>query len=208
VTLGPFVYVSLQNLHLRGAAEAIPVGNLALVGTVALQVLLAVGVVSFLYRRGWRLSHITLAFERADVWRALVIALATFATNALSRLVLYLLSPAAASDISSIHFTGTVSGWVIALAVVIDPLFEEALFLGYTITALERYGVAVAAVTSVGLRALVHAYQGPLAVVTIAPVGAVFLYFYLRRRSIWPIVLAHAAIDTVGLVVTSRLSPT
>jgi len=206
-TLGPFIYMSFHRLRVRAGGDVIPVTNRALVLSLSIQVLLALVVGAFLYRRGWRVRQVSLPLEPRDGWRALGIMLAVFAINALSHLALYLASPVTAAEVSAVHFSGAVSGWMIALAVLIDPVFEEALFLGYTITALERYGLPFAALASVGLRALVHAYQGPLAVVTIAPWGAVFLYFYLRRRSIWPIVLAHAGIDTIALLLTNRFWP-
>ena len=48
--------------------------------------------------------------------------------------------------------------------------------------------------------ALVHAYQGPMAVIGILPLGLVFTYYFARSRRLWPAVVAHMIFDTIGLL--------
>ena len=48
------------------------------------------------------------------------------------------------------------------------------------------------------VRLLYHTYQGPLAIVTILPLGLIFAAVYLKWRNLWPLVLAHTAFNVAG----------
>jgi len=63
-----------------------------------------------------------------------------------------------------------------------------------------RFGPSVALWASVMLRVLVHAYQGPLAVVGILPLGLVFTCYFARSKRLWPVIVAHIIQDTIGLM--------
>jgi membrane protease YdiL (CAAX protease family) len=52
---------------------------------------------------------------------------------------------------------------------------------------------------SAALRLLAHGYQGPLALVTVLPVGILFTLYYARTWRIWPVIVAHAFQDTLAL---------
>jgi membrane protease YdiL (CAAX protease family) len=83
-------------------------------------------------------------------------------------------------------------------------VFEELLWLGLGLAAFRRLGIVPAAAVSVGLRLLAHAYQGPLALVTVLPIGVLFTAYYIRTRRLWPIVVAHAFQDTLALSLLAR----
>jgi membrane protease YdiL (CAAX protease family) len=53
---------------------------------------------------------------------------------------------------------------------------------------------------------LAHAYQGPLAVVTVVPIGILFTAYYLRTRRLWPVVVAHAFQDILALEILRHVS--
>jgi membrane protease YdiL (CAAX protease family) len=89
--------------------------------------------------------------------------------------------------------------WVAAGFSIFNAVFEELLWLGLGFAAFRRFGDGLAATISVGLRLLAHRYQGPLALVTVLPVGLLFTLYYLRTRRIWPVVVAHAFQDTLAL---------
>ena len=95
--------------------------------------------------------------------------------------------------------TGTVPALLVVAVTVINPVFEEFLWLGYGVNALERFGLGGACVISVALRTLVHAYQGAMAVVGILPLGIVMTLYYAGTRRLWPVIVAHAILDAIAL---------
>jgi membrane protease YdiL (CAAX protease family) len=46
-----------------------------------------------------------------------------------------------------------------------------------------------------------HLYQGVLGALTIAPVGLLFAYWYVRSGRLWPLIVAHGLIDFIGLTI-------
>jgi membrane protease YdiL (CAAX protease family) len=54
------------------------------------------------------------------------------------------------------------------------------------------------------LRFAYHLYQGPLASISILPLGFVFAAMFWRWRNIWPLVVAHTIANVVSLLVTPR----
>jgi membrane protease YdiL (CAAX protease family) len=65
---------------------------------------------------------------------------------------------------------------------------------------LRPFGNAAAILGSAGLRTLLHAYQGAMALVSILPLGLVFTIYYARSRRIWPVIVAHMLFDVVALL--------
>lgn len=83
---------------------------------------------------------------------------------------------------------------------------EELLFRGFLLGRLRALlggglGVGiVAAFVQALLFGLAHAYQGPTGILATGLIGLVFGLLYLRLRTLWPLVIAHGLIDTVGLL--------
>jgi membrane protease YdiL (CAAX protease family) len=84
---------------------------------------------------------------------------------------------------------------------VVNGVFEEVFVAGYAITALQQArGMWTAINVSTAVRVLYHLYQGPIAFLTIAPLGLLFGYVYARTRQLWPLIVAHVLLDIVGLL--------
>lgn len=85
---------------------------------------------------------------------------------------------------------------------------EELAYRGYAIPAVIMAGGSAPealAVTSVAF-AVLHSYQGVLGVVRTGIVGVIMGAVFLHTGSVWPPMLAHAAIDlAVGFVLSDRL---
>lgn len=91
--------------------------------------------------------------------------------------------------------------YVIALTA---GLTEEVVFRAYAITRLEELGWKRAAFLVPGaVFTVLHLYQGPLVLVYIGAVTAVFTWLYKWRRSIWPVMVAHALFDAVQLTIAA-----
>jgi membrane protease YdiL (CAAX protease family) len=84
---------------------------------------------------------------------------------------------------------------------------EELLFRAFLLTRLElllgntRNATAIAVVSQAMLFGCAHGFQGATGMLTTATVGLVFGVAYVRGRNLWPIMIAHGFVDSIGLVV-------
>jgi membrane protease YdiL (CAAX protease family) len=156
----------------------------------------------YLRRRGWRPGAAAGAPEPWDALRGSLLWLGCMTAYSLAFFVLYIVAPHMAAELQARPLSGSVSVPVAVAASVLNPLFEEFLWLGYAIPALgSRLGLRAACVVSILLRVAVHVYQGPMAIVGILPIGACLTWYYARTRRLWPVVVAHVIVDAIGLSV-------
>jgi membrane protease YdiL (CAAX protease family) len=110
-------------------------------------------------------------------------------------LVVVLLPQYATTPIAEILASTTVS-WssTIPLAVV-NGTYEEIFLLGYLMRGLRRYGASTSLGIALVVRMLYHTYQGPVGVVSVMTVGLIFGLYFQRKGQLFPVVLAHIALD-------------
>nr|WP_297429555.1 CPBP family intramembrane glutamic endopeptidase [uncultured Actinotalea sp.] len=91
---------------------------------------------------------------------------------------------------------------VLILAALQNSLLEEVVAVGYLVERLEelRWGVPAILAASALLRGAYHLYQGPGMAVGNVVMGVVFGWYYLKRRRVMPLVVAHTALDVVAFV--------
>jgi membrane protease YdiL (CAAX protease family) len=89
---------------------------------------------------------------------------------------------------------------VIILLTVINPFFEELLEAGYFIHALRKYGMWPVVLASSLFRGILHLYQGFNGAAAIFAGGVFIGVAYWRWRQLWPLVVAHALDDFLGLL--------
>jgi membrane protease YdiL (CAAX protease family) len=83
---------------------------------------------------------------------------------------------------------------------------EELLFRGFLLGRLRRLfgdrrgAGAAAAILQALAFAVGHAYQGATGLLVSGAIGLVFGLLALRLRSLWPLIVAHGLIDTIGLL--------
>jgi membrane protease YdiL (CAAX protease family) len=83
---------------------------------------------------------------------------------------------------------------------------EEIVFRAYAITRMEEAGFRRAAVwVPWAVFTMPHLYQGPMALLVIGAVAAVFVWLYRWQRSVWPVMLAHALYN-IGILLLSAAS--
>lgn len=97
------------------------------------------------------------------------------------------------------------SWWVVPLLVLSAlraGLTEEVIFLGYLFDRLRRVGWSwwTIILSTAGLRAAYHAYQGFGSIVGNFAMGVVFGWCYRRWGRVMPLVIAHTVIDIVAFV--------
>jgi membrane protease YdiL (CAAX protease family) len=159
--------------------------------------LLVVAFVPFLRLRGWTLSRASVPFAAPDLFRGVVIWCVLYVVYWVT--VMFMRASGLGDAAMHMKSSGQAPWLIVLLVSLLNPIFEEFLYLGYAVNALRRHGVAVAATTSIALRVAVHLYQGPAALTYIAPFGLVLTTYYIKTRRIWPVIIAHAIQDAIGL---------
>ena len=108
---------------------------------------------------------------------------------------------------------GDVPLWAIVPIALFAGFYEEIVFRGFLLGRLRivfgetRSGVIAAVLVSSVLFAGGHAYQGWIGVAQTFAAGACFAAVVAIRRSLWPSIVAHAAIDSFGLFALHVLKP-
>ncbi len=145
--------------------------------------------------RGWSLR--TFGFEVSWKWTGvgLLLYFATTYAQTLAGIATHFIHPGKAGFVVK-----GATAPVILLVSLINPFFEELLESGYLITTLRRFGMWVAVLSGVLLRALLHMYQGVGGVVSIIVLALFFGFTYWRWRQLWPLIVAHALNDFIGLM--------
>jgi membrane protease YdiL (CAAX protease family) len=79
---------------------------------------------------------------------------------------------------------------------------EEVIVVGFLLTRLRQLRVSpvAAVIASSALRGVYHLYQGFGAGLGNFAMGLVFGYVYVRTGRLWPLIIAHALIDSVAFV--------
>ena len=102
--------------------------------------------------------------------------------------------------------SGLPSTWwastILLLAAAAAAILEETVVVGYLVTRLEqlRWSVPAIIAASALLRGGYHLYQGwPMALGNVV-MGAVFAWFFIRRRRLAPLIVAHFLLDFVSFV--------
>ena len=195
-----FVGTSLTAL-LSGIRELELTTGRALRGIATeIAILLVVGWI--LRVRGWTLGRITAPFSWSALIGGIPLFIAYYVLYATTMLVVLAFYSNAASLIRVRMVPHAPFAVVLAL-ILINSIFEEALVTGYVVAALSGQGAALAITASTLLRLLYHLYQGPVASLSILPLGLLFGAVYWRWKTLWPLVAAHtlaniAAFATAG----------
>lgn len=164
-----------------------------------IEVALAAVLLPWLARRGWRFRDEVGAPEWRDVLRGTALWTVVFAIGIGVASVAAAVLPVWFATADGTAVGGRLSWWLVGAALVINPLFEEVLWLGYAVPTLERVvGTPAAALVSLGLRGVVHWNQGAQALVGVVPVGVVYTAYFLRTRRLWPVVVAHVIVNAIG----------
>jgi membrane protease YdiL (CAAX protease family) len=200
IAFGYFIVESVLRLfQLSGAPifVALPLRNLAM---CQVAILIVIGL--FLGIRGWRFADFGEQPRFIDVLLGIPLAVGAYLPFWLLWSILWFLLEGdstgsvrerAPMDLSGLNLR------VILAAAFINSVFEEVLVVGYVSTALRRQvGLWAAVHTSALIRLAYHAHQGVAGVLSILPLGYVFAYWYIRRRSLTPLVTAHMILDVIA----------
>lgn len=195
ICFGPFIALSAMEMakgattHVADDREMLTVVGIEIVcGTVAALILRA---------RGWTWSDF--GFQ-ATFPQAMGGMLLFIGANILIATFYTLFTAASGIDLSKVtEWSSKVSIPVIVLVIFVNPLYEELFEVAYNVRAGESQGAAFVVTLSALIRFACHLYQGPIAAVTILPLGIIFALVYWKWRRLWPLVVAHLVSDVFGL---------
>ncbi|PZD72092.1 hypothetical protein C1752_03958 [Acaryochloris thomasi RCC1774] len=203
LAFGQFILVSLQSFFYRvfqipGAEQPIVFTDELFINLIGYEIVVGLLCCTILAARGWTLSdfHLRPSWKLTAVGFLLVAA--DYALYNTSHFLAGLVF--GVQMLESVQFEYHVSLGIAALLSIVNPLFEELFVVGYAIPVVEGLSnVRVAIAFSTILRLIYHLYQGPMAFVRILPMGLIFALVYCRWRKLWPLLVAHAALDFLPL---------
>lgn len=180
-----------------------------LAGVLLIQgVIIMAGLQALLAWRGESWGDLGLGrFRPWDVGRALQALLLVFAVNALFALAVSQLLPGVLErhqrELSGFAnwLVGDLSVASLIAVTLFIGLYEEVLARGYLLGRCRVLlpGVWAPVVLSSVLFGLGHFYQGGFGIVQTTIVGVVFARLVLRWDNLWPVILAHAALNFISL---------
>jgi CAAX protease family protein len=195
ICFGPFAALSIAGLVRR--ETQIVYDDRYLYTTLAIEIVAGALAVLILRARGWKLSDFGLR-----VTMPLTIAGMLLFIGANIAIAGFYEAFRAITDTDPSGATETVAraSWLaIILLLAIDPLYEELFEVAYNVRATEKDGPAFAITLSATIRLICNLHQGPIAVLTILPLGIIFAAVYWKWRRIWPITVAHGAASYFAL---------
>jgi membrane protease YdiL (CAAX protease family) len=196
---GQFIFSSILSI---GTARTALYNNQALASVLVAEVLQFAFLVWFLRVRGWTLEKVSFKMTARGTGLGLGLAVATYALFVLTQLIGKHLLPIDMNGAAALYPKGAkdLDLQLVFITSVENGLYEELFVAGYIITALAPVrGLWTAVNVSTGVRLLYHLYQGPIGILTIVPLGILYGWVYVRTKQLWPLVVAHVAIDVVGL---------
>jgi uncharacterized protein len=167
---------------------------------LAVELLLLGFLAAVLHVRGrWDLNRLGLRFS----WKGAAAGVPLFILYLLlywvSATVVIMIWPAARGTWMFRFTTSAPLALMIALLIV-NSLFEEIAVTAYVVNALSGRGAALAITVSALIRFAYHLYQGPVAAISVLPLGFVFAGLFWRWRNIWPQIVAHTIANVVAFL--------
>jgi membrane protease YdiL (CAAX protease family) len=182
-----------------------PITNAALYRTVLFELAVMAILAMFLRARGWTLERLGIRPTAQDSIVGVGIFIGYYLAYVVLVMAVVAVWPRFAQIAISTHLVGGRLEWPAMLAVsLVNPVFEEVFVCGYVVAALkERRGITTAINVSAGIRVFCHFYQGAVGVVGIVPMALIFAYWFARTGRLWPLIVAHALDDLLGLAMQS-----
>jgi uncharacterized protein len=183
----------------RGAP---PINGPHLLWTLAYEIAVGAVLAGFLRIRGWTWKRLGFQPHWRDLLWAVALLFVTYTAYYVLSLAVVTVWPGFYQLALNTHLVATHIAWPILVAIsIINPVFEEVFLCGYVAAAVkDKTGAAVAINVSAGIRLLCHLYQGPVGVMSLVPEGLIFATWFARTGRLWPLIVAHALQDLLGLL--------
>jgi membrane protease YdiL (CAAX protease family) len=174
-----------------------PISEAMLRGLFVEEAVVLVCLVWFLRRRGWSAARAGLGFRFADIPAAFSLWILALGSAWFARMAMMTVFGRHAATHLAPHLVeqGLRLPTIITVAV-LAGIYEELFVSGYLVNVLKkRFGLWAAVNISTGLRLACHLYRGGGVVVSVLPLGLIFGYWYGTHNRLWPLILAHIALD-------------
>ncbi len=153
-------------------------------------------LLAFLFARGWKIEE--LGFQRPEARDVLDAVVLTIAILLVPYLLWSVFGDPAAERAIVVNAPGVPLGTALAFSL-INAGYEEIFVCAYLVSATRKIGLAPAILLSTAVRLSYHLYQGPLALITILPMGLIFAWYFASRGKIWPLIFIHFILDMLAL---------
>lgn len=196
ICFGPFAIRSLRDLASLNPVVLFDTKRALFIGGTEL----ACGALAILLlrARGWKLADFGLRVTGLQTIAGMWLLLGS---NLLIVGFVELVKAVSNSDPGAATTFKAALPWPVLIALtLINPLYDELFVVAYNLKALEGSGPAFAITLSAMVRFICHLDQGPIAAVTILPLGLIFGWVYWRWKKLWPLVVAHGVMDFLGLM--------
>lgn len=189
ICFGPFAAMSVAGLLRR--ETTLLYDDRRLYTIVAIEVVCGALAILILRARGWKLAGLGMRVSMPLTIAGMILYIVATTIIAGINLVFIAIAGTDPGDATTPVATAGWPSFLLLLA--IDPLYEETFEVAYNVRAAERDGPAFAITLSAVVRLICHAYQGPIAPLTILPMGIIFALVYWKWRRVWPLAVAHGA---------------
>ena len=199
---GIFIAGSLLAVLAPTDGESAPINNAQLQSVIVYEAVVGALLLTFLRIRQWTLQSLGIMPSLRETLAGIGLAIAAYLAYVVVFLIAAHLSPYIAQAAAELTLVAPgLSVPLVIAASIVNPIFEELFVSGYVISALrERRGFWTAVNASIAIRLSYHLYQGPIGVINIIPLGFIFALWYGRTGRLWPLIVAHAIFDVVGLL--------
>lgn len=164
---------------------------------VVVEIVILAMVASILRLRGWRLDRLGLRFSWGDLPIGVLLFIGYMLFYWATAFAVASLFPSA-RNVKAFSFTPKAPFLLVVLFIVINSAFEEISVTAYVVEALSNQGEALAISASTLIRFSYHLYQGPVACISILPLGLLFGAVYWRGRRLWPLMVAHTIANLIA----------
>lgn len=224
----PSTLHAFATLAAAARSSAPPISDGGIWATIFLELIVCGVLVPFLRTRGWTRRRLGIRPSLQGCLHGMVLALAAYGSYFALASLVGGIWPAVAHALAQTRIVSAGFSWTVVVAgSIINPFYEEVFVCGYVITVLtERRTKAVAALAgaaggeigaagmavglatavniSTAIRLSYHLYQGVAGVLAVVPLGLLFGIWFARTRQLWPLIVAHAILDFVGLAAGVR----
>jgi len=148
--------------------------------------------------RGWKITDFNFSLSRYTLSQGILLLIAYYG---LFLFIFAIFKTWFDSDtITSVRFVANISLPLIIIFSIVNSIYEEVIVVGYVVKRLEKENSLFYVISiSSAIRLTYHLYQGPMAAISILPLGLLFAYFYCRWKSITPLIISHSILDIIGL---------
>lgn len=196
ICFGPFAARSIAGLIER--KTSLTFDDRGALTLIAIELVCGTLAALLLRARGWKLSDFGLGPTTTRTVGGMLLLIGTYI---LIGGMYDLVRAATDTNPGAATASQTSLTWPVLIALtLVNPLYDELFVVAYNLNATRENGAAFAITLSAAIRFACHLEQGPIAAVTILPLGLLFASVYWRWRTVWPLVVAHGVMDFMGYV--------